>query len=178
MLQKIEFNGLQKKLILLVWNWVIWILRHNYVEEKGHVQLMGFLAACLRRFCKALQGRTSSLGQVVCLSRIRRAPPNHKLTMYSMLYCSALLCWQAFSHCLSPWAAEWLALLVLGWLSQTLSSLILSFSSLIPFFVPSVLKSEQSLFLLLFQHTKLLLALRRNWFFSISNLPRLYLSCN
>jgi len=27
------------------------------VEEKGHVQLMGFLAACPRRFCKVSQNK-------------------------------------------------------------------------------------------------------------------------
>lgn len=31
-------------------------LKHKYVE-KGHVQLMGFLAACPRRLCKVLQNK-------------------------------------------------------------------------------------------------------------------------
>lgn len=37
------------------------------------------------------------LEPVVCLSRMQRAPPDNKLTLYSMLYCSGPVFWQAFS---------------------------------------------------------------------------------
>lgn len=52
---------------------------------------MGYLAAWPRRFCKILQYKVNSpLEQVLRLSRMKRAPPYNKLTLYSMLYCSAL----------------------------------------------------------------------------------------
>lgn len=52
----------------------------------------------------------------MCLSRMHRVPPSNKLTLYSMLYCSALHS-SRLSVIVSP--PEWLALLVVLKMTQS-----------------------------------------------------------
>jgi hypothetical protein len=51
---------------------------------------MGLLATCPERFCKILHYNINRpLERVVCPSRMRRASPNNKSTLYCVVYCSA-----------------------------------------------------------------------------------------